>query len=884
MQNSTTSPQKINIDAIPLELRERPQWIVWRDDDGRKIPLGKSNDSTTWTTFGKALNRFDSDPKLSGIGYVFAPDDPYCGIDLDSCRDPETGELAGWAVSILASFFKVSAYAEISPSETGVKVITRARKPDNARCKYPISAVPKSKTKAAEVEIYDQLRYFTITGRVVKPCESIGNGEAALSWLAKKLESKLPKEKQGQRQQAKTSQRRTRGSTADADLLRRAESYVDHCSQAGSGERNSQAFSIAGHLAAMEGENTEQLSTEDIRRLVGEWNGRNSDPLPQSELDQAIDSAVRNGTPRTAKKPEKKRLPKIRLPKSAIEISEIRNDSGRTDAANAERFADMFGDKLLYVPQWGRWLAWDGRRWHDDSGVGVMRAAKHYSKSLWGELGRLAEMPGIDREELGVLQSFIKLTNQTGKIKAFLTLADSDVRFVCPVDSLNQHPTLLNLQNGTIDLDAGIFRQHDPRDRLTQIANVSFDAGADCPQWKAAMRLFFDDDEASIRYVQKLLGYSMSGETGEHILPICFGRGANGKSTVWNVIISIMGDYGLLANESLLLGDDKSHPTDKASLYQKRFVAISEPERGSRLRESRVKELTGDTTITARRMREDFWSFSRTHTFWLSTNHLPRIDGTDDGIWRRVRLIPFEIDIRKKTKPIPDFEKTLVEQEASGILNWLLAGFRLYRAEGLIEPPAVTDATGQYRVDSDYLGDFIESHCIEEEGAKATANELFGTFEASGGKWSKTAFGRAMAERFKKSKSWESDNRGKVIYLGIRLRNDDDKPPEKTAKNQANSDLATSCNQSPRSPLRDCANPIGQTGELVATSCSPDPMPCPQCNAPMIPGTEIDGWQNFDCENCGKTIPVEVAKLQQPRTETQREQQPLIFADEFGDF
>ena len=466
-------------------------------------------------------------------------------------------------------------------------------------------------------------------------------------------------------------------------------------------------------------------------------------------------------------------------------------DEGRTDTANKTRFLNEFGNDLLYVPPWKKWLSWSGSRWIDDNGVGTFQRAERYAKSLWEPMQEYAAM--LDREELAKVISFLKSSNQSPKIKSFLELASFDERVVCPVDELNADPTLLNCVNGTIDLLTGTLRPHSPADRITQISNVAFDPNAGCPKWVETLGHIFDGDQAIIAYVQRLLGYSISGETGEHILPIAYGRGCNGKSTIWNVVADLLGDYATLANDELLMGDKGGHPTEKASLYQKRFVAISEPEKNSKLKESRVKELTGDRLITARRMHEDFWSFHRTHTFWISSNHLPRIDGTDEGIWRRVKLIPFSVDLRTKVEPIPDFDKWLVKHEGRGILAWLVRGFLDYRQNGLQEPEGVKLATSNYRADSDSLGEFLKEYVVEEAGSEVLASELFRVYtEIHKGKWSQTVFGKTLAEKFTKTKSQRAPNRGKTIYQGIRIR---------TAKDDENGDVlpvATSLDIGPK--------------------------------------------------------------------------------------
>lgn len=271
----------------------------------------------------------------------------------------------------------------------------------------------------------------------------------------------------------------------------------------------------------------------------------------------------------------------------------LSEDSGLTDAANAVRFVKEHGSDLLYIPRWRKWLAWDGRRWLDDSGIAVQQRAKRYAESLWQQLGEVAKVG--DRASLGKAQTFVRSSNARARIRDFVELAASDDRVVCPVDKLNAHRTLLNCKNGTVDLKTGVLRQHDKSDFITQLAPVSYDSNASCPRWLETLRLIFCGDAELIRYVQQLLGHSISGDTVEQILPIAYGNGANGKSTIWNVIIDLLGDYAALANDDLLLGENRNHQTEKASLYQKRFVAISEPANRTprRISESYDRHLAG---------------------------------------------------------------------------------------------------------------------------------------------------------------------------------------------------------------------------------------------------------------------------------------------------
>lgn len=538
------------------------------------------------------------------------------------------------------------------------------------------------------------------------------------------------------------------------------------------------------------------------------------------------------------------------------------NESGRTDLGNAHRFIDQYHSELLSVPAWKCWLSWDGQRWADDKDVGVKQRAKRYVKGLWAMVptfNECFESNNLSESNLSKICKFIHSSSQVAKIDAFIRLASTDERVVAMVDELNTDPLLLNVANGTIDLTTGVIRPHNPADRITQLAPVNYDPKATCPEWLETLSLVFDGDEELIRYVQKLLGYSITGDTGEHLLPICYGGGNNGKSTVWNTVLELLGDYGTLANEDLLLGEKHSHPTEKANLYQKRFIPISEPERGAKLKESRVKELTGDRTITARRMKEDFWSFTRTHTFWLSTNHLPRIDGRDDGIWRRIKLIPFSVNIGLKVKPKKDFDKWLVRNEGPGILAWLVRGYLEYLRDGLKEPEVVSSATDGYRENSDPLKEFFDNFCVVEDGQEATASELYEAYSdptRHAGKWSNTAFGKVMKEHFQSAKATSGPNRNKLVYQGVSVIKADSSSTEPSSESPVNNDKNEDCAESRRvSPFA----PRKPLSRQVTGSTQRTPAQCPKCGGVLVAASEVNGWQNLDCPGCGSVTPVKVS-------------------------
>jgi putative DNA primase/helicase len=228
-------------------------------------------------------------------------------------------------------------------------------------------------------------------------------------------------------------------------------------------------------------------------------------------------------------------------------------------------------------------------------------------------------------------------------------------------------------------------------------------------------------------FFKKLCGYAISGDVSEHVLPVLYGTGANGKSTILNALLEAAGEYGMQAAPDLLIAKRSGHPTEVADLFSMRLVASIEVEDGRRLAEALVKSLTGGDKVRARRMRENFWQFDPTHTAFLCTNHKPEIRGTDAGIWRRIRLIPFT-----ETIAPADQDKKLPEKlrsELPGILRWCVEGCLEWQREGLKAPDEVRKATGAYRAEMDVIGAFLRDECEIGEGHRCTIKDVYERYE-----------------------------------------------------------------------------------------------------------------------------------------------------------
>jgi putative DNA primase/helicase len=445
-----------------------------------------------------------------------------------------------------------------------------------------------------------------------------------------------------------------------------------------------------------------------------------------------------------------------------------------TDMGNAERLVAQHGQDVRYCYPLRKWLVWTGPRWQLDDYGKVHRLAKETVRGLYQEAAE-AERESRRKE----LAKHATGSEAEARIRAMLELAKSEVP--TPPDELDADPWVLNCKNGTVDLvGSGELMYHRREDLITKIAPVEYDKDAQAPTWEAFLERVLPSEELRA-FVQRAVGYSLTGATSEQCMFINHGIGANGKSTFQETIAAALGDYALRTpTEMLLAKRSGSVPNDVARLKGARYVAASETEEGRRLAESLVKDLTGQDTITARFMRAEFFDFTPTHKLWLSTNHKPEIRGTDNAIWRRIRLIPWSVTI----PPAEQDNKLLskLRKELPGVLAWAVRGCLQWQEEGLGAPEEVRRATGEYRAEMDPLRDFFAERCVIADDAWAMAADLLAAYD----RWrvpnnepeiTMTKFGRMLAERgFRKARAKSGPDRGKVLYTGIGLRTDGTPP------------------------------------------------------------------------------------------------------------
>jgi P4 family phage/plasmid primase-like protien len=456
-----------------------------------------------------------------------------------------------------------------------------------------------------------------------------------------------------------------------------------------------------------------------------------------------------------------------------------------TELGNAERFAARHGDWLRYVGDWGAWQAWDGKRWRRNETGREIQAAKAIVRELYAGASEAAARAAATVTDditgdtdnsagkiAGALARWARKSSTASAIRAMVSLARSESPIAATSRVFNCDPFAFNCLNGTLDLRTGHLRPHRQLDMITMLAPVGYDPQATCPRWNAFLARVLPD--AAVRtWVQRFAGYSLTGNIGEHVLAFAYGGGANGKTTLIEVLLAVFGDYARSAAPDLLLAKHgETHPTEVADLEGARLVVCQEVEEGRAWAESTIKRLTGGDRITARRMRQDFYSFAPSHKLVVAANTKPTVRGTDEAIWRRMRLVPFDVTI-----PEAERDKSLVSkliEERAGILRWAVDGCLAWQREGLGEPEAVAAATADYRADQDVLGTWIDEECTLFSEAWCATAALYANYsswcERAGRKpWTRDTVRARLLERPGITAVNRNNGRG---LAGIGLRSD----------------------------------------------------------------------------------------------------------------
>jgi P4 family phage/plasmid primase-like protien len=586
---------------------------------------------------------------------------------------------------------------------------------------------------------------------------------------------------------------------ADAEAHGRVRAYLRKLPNRGEGQqRDDVAYNFLAFMVR-----DLSLSDPDALRYANEWDTGNRPPKGPARLAEILVNVHQYGkhaygsglaSTRTTSNGHATTLPEAH-PAAPPPPTE---DANLTDVGNGLRFAAETATEARYVPGWG-WLVWDGTRWARDRMGRVYELAKETVRRMYVAASErvneiAAELRDADddkeakkelkqRTERAMAALAWALKSEDAKrIDALLKMARSDPRIVSPVEAFDADPFAFNVRNGTLDLRTAKLRPHDRADYITKLSPVEYDLAANAPTWDLLITGMWAGDFELIQWNQRWAGYAATGDVREQIIAILHGSGGNGKSVYAETLLDVFGDYGLKSNSELLLASKSDrHETEKAALAGRRLVVACETGEGRRLNEPLAKEASGGDRITARFMRQDHFTFSATFKLALSTNHRPAIHGTDVGIWRRVRLVPFLVRFWNPGEtPGPEhlradpMMREKLRRELPGVLNWIVAGAAEWFRDGLGTCKAVEAATAEYLSSEDIVGQFVDERCMRDVTAKEKAAALFAAYTA----WAEarkerpmtqTTFGARLGDMgFDKDKS-----HGVKVYRGIGLRSGD---------------------------------------------------------------------------------------------------------------
>jgi len=781
------TPQKEN---IPEELKAIPHWVNWKlktlngrptkpPYDPKTGKYAQSDNPETWADFDTAWQAYQGNGH-SGVGFVLTGDDPFVGFDLDHSIDPETGQIKKWAQSIVES---LDTYTEFSPSGTGLRGFLKGKLPPEGR-------------KKGNFEVYETGRYLTITGHRLPDCPvTINERQDEMEAIHAEIFSDKPKKHN----------------------LPKPPGSIE-----------------SGSLAALLNKAFKSKNGEKIKKL---WEGDFSDYPSHSEADQALcfylafwfdndsgamDEAFRNSglmrekwneqhygdgqtygamtiqnainhTSETYQPGKASREP-IQKENEGINILDALNSNEDGDAL---LFQERQRGKFIYDHSLQTWFYFTGHSWKEDTTDKTTAAIQSVIDAYVGEAQIQAgakldavkagnsELAGQCGKLEGLLFKRIRALQTIKRKAAVLNLsARIGSKPLCVTgDEWDTDPWLVGCKNGVIDLKTGVHRAGQPEDYIKTTAPVEWlGLDATCPQWEKFIHEIFDGNKSLADYIQRLMGYGLTGLNIIHIIVIMWGLGRNGKGTLTETLKYVLGDLAYKAEAELLLdqkfGRQGGAPnTGTLQLRGKRLVWASETNEGRRLNTGKLKELVGGDTLNARPMYgKRHIEFSPTHLLLLLTNNKPQAPANDYALWQRIALIPFVLSfVANPTKTNERKADTgLMEKlkaEGSGILAWLVKGCLKWQAEGLDAPEAVKIATNEYREDEDLISKFITECCVMGETYEVKAGVLYQTYKT----WctdqchhaiNGTRFGREIKQKYDSYKGQY------IYYVGLGLIHD----------------------------------------------------------------------------------------------------------------
>ena len=757
-------------ELIPDELKSLPRWVCWRavpkkTKDGEmkisKEPINprtggfaKSNDPVTWADFETAVA---ASTDYAGIGFMFAGSG-YIGIDIDHCED----ELKAFANGEQDNFISkmndsLQTYAEFSQSGNGIHFIGRGKLPDK-----------DFKNSDLGVEMYTGARFFVMTGNIcTEYCDIADITEAVRPFYGRyrtgnqQKTAPAPVQKPNRPAVNLTAQevieraKRSRNGGKFSALYAGDFSAYESQSEADMAFCSMLAFWCAGDVSLMD----EIFRSSGLMRE--KWDRKQSGTTYGAiTLQKAAEECGQ------AYEPRRESAYRVSIGHGAAEPAKI---PGRTytfdDTGNAHRLFDAFGKILCFSYIEKKWMYYHSGKWFTDN-IGYIRTLADSATALQEQervqYAHDEDMLKAFERHLKKSRSFTAKTNMIREAEHYAPILPQQ---------LDRDRSVLGVKNGIIDLRTGSLLPHDREKYLTKQVPVAYDPNAPEPAlWLQFLSDIFGGDPYMLDYIQKCVGYSLSGSTSEQCAFFLYGTGRNGKSTFLEIIRGILGDYATNIQPQTIMVNPKAGNApsgDIARLKGARLVTSSEPNEGMRLDEGLLKQLTGDDVVTARKMFSEEFEFKPEFKLWMATNHKPVIRGTDTGIWRRIHLIPFEVQI-----PVERVDKHLkykLAKEAMGILKWAVQGCIKWQNEGITMPERVLRAVREYRHEMDVISAFLDACCVQEGEVKASM--LYARYakwadEHNEYKMSSTKFGTELAKRDGIEKKRTLNG---ICYTGISL-------------------------------------------------------------------------------------------------------------------
>ena len=499
------------------------------------------------------------------------------------------------------------------------------------------------------------------------------------------------------------------------------------------------------------------------------------------QLEQEINASSSNGQPKEQKEQKEQKEPTKQKPNIIPRLK-----YPWTDAGNAERFIFYFGNDFRYTGAY-KWMHYDGIRWKKKAEAQALNAARETADNIIYEKERYSTTD----ESKKAFNRWLQTSHSADKIGAMLRVAKNIPGIhVEDADIFDRDIWYLNCLNGTLDLRTGKLQPHDRKLYSTRMTSITYDPEASCPMWMDYLRLVMDNDQEMIDYLQRVAGYCLTGCTGEHVLFFIFGDGQNGKSVFIETLSSLAGDYGTVISTRALCLGNSGNTTDEqvARSAGARLITVGETQIGQTWDESLLKDMTGGDRVTACLKFCDSFVFTPRSKILIRGNVKPNVKGTDEGIWRRFHLIPFEVPIPKE-QVVLDFKEQLWANELPGILAWAVEGCLAWQKQGLQPPNVVAKAVKDYREESDLVGRFINdcvdfhSDLIWDETPGVYAVDLYKEFKKwtilqGEHTWSNRRFGEVMKlklrQRFPTKENdqlWCRVNKG-IVYKGVKINPD----------------------------------------------------------------------------------------------------------------